>query len=195
MAAGSSTNRTAAIKLQIKQLKKQYYKSAGVVRWYKTEGKWALRRHEEKCWDAPAIDWVPVCTKARRLLRKHDERKPRLLARIQQLKVLLLPVGNVSHWLCIYSHEHGTGGWATNTGNGYYGGLQMDLDFQRAHGLDLLLRKGTANNWAPREQMVVAQRAHDGIRTSMSNGRVVYWRDSRRGYHPWPNTARMCGLI
>ena len=61
----------------------------------------------------------------------------------------------------------------------YYGGLQMDLGFQRTYGRELLQRKGTANHWTPLEQMWVAERAHR----------------SGRGYYPWPNTARYCGLI
>ena len=79
-------------------------------------------------------------------------------------------------WLCIHDFE---GGWTSNTGNGYYGGLQMDLSFQRAYGGGLLARKGTANHWTPLEQMWAAERAHR----------------AGRGFYPWPNTARYCGLI
>jgi Transglycosylase-like domain len=83
-------------------------------------------------------------------------------------------------WLCIQRHEsHPAQGWGTYTGNGYYGGLQMDLGFQRTYGYDLLRRKGTANKWTAVEQMWVAERAY---------------RDGR-GFYPWPNTARSCGLI
>lgn len=32
-------------------------------------------------------------------------------------------------WLCIYSGEHGSDRWATNTGNGYFGGMQMHADW------------------------------------------------------------------
>ena len=70
-------------------------------------------------------------------------------------------------------------GWATRTGNGYYGGLQMDISFQRTYGPELLRTKGTADRWTPYEQMWVAERAYR----------------SGRGYYPWPNTARSCGLI
>jgi hypothetical protein len=83
-------------------------------------------------------------------------------------------------WLCIHRYERNPSqGWRTNTGNGYYGGLQMDISFQRAYGARLLRRKGTADRWTPLEQMWVAERAHR----------------SGRGYYPWPNTARYCGLI
>jgi hypothetical protein len=82
--------------------------------------------------------------------------------------------------MCIHRFErHPEQGWSTRTGNGYYGGLQMDLAFQRLYGPELLRRKGTANRWTAYEQMWVAERAHR----------------SGRGFHPWPNTARYCGLI
>ena len=80
-----------------------------------------------------------------------------------------------SGWLCIHHFE---GAW-TDPNAPYYGGLQMDLSFQRTYGRELLRRKGTANHWTPLEQMWVAERAHR----------------SGRGYYPWPNTARSCGLI
>ena len=86
---------------------------------------------------------------------------------------------HLRHWLCIYRHERHPGqGWRTRTGNGYYGGLQMDLAFQRRYAPWLLRRKGTANRWSPVEQIWVAER-----------GRKV------QGWYAWPNTARMCGLI
>jgi hypothetical protein len=77
---------------------------------------------------------------------------------------------------CIHSHE---GAWNANSGNGYYGGLQMDYGFMRAYGSKYLARYGTANNWPTWAQIEV------GIRAYLSG----------RGWYPWPNTARMCGLI
>ena len=81
-----------------------------------------------------------------------------------------------SAWLCLQRHE---GSWRANTGNGYYGGLQMDLSFQRAYGRDFLRRWGTADRWPPAAQVVVADRAYR----------------AGRGFTPWPNTARACGLL
>lgn len=78
-------------------------------------------------------------------------------------------------WLCIHRYE---GSW-TDDGSPYYGGLQMDMEFMQTYGADLLRAKGTANNWTPDEQMWVAENAHR----------------SGRGFYPWPNTARTCGLI
>ncbi len=77
-------------------------------------------------------------------------------------------------WLCIHRYE---GAWS-DPNPPYYGGLQMDYGFQRAYGAELLRRKGTADRWTPLEQMWVAERA---LR--------------RRGFRPWPRTARLCGLL
>jgi hypothetical protein len=78
-------------------------------------------------------------------------------------------------WMCIHRYE---GGWTLIDGP-YYGGLQMNMEFQRMFGRELLARKGTANRWTPLEQIWVAERAYR----------------SGLGYQPWPNTARMCGLL
>jgi len=80
----------------------------------------------------------------------------------------------LSAWLCIHRHE---AGWR-DPGAPYYGGLQMDLTFQRHYGAHLLRRKGTANHWTVWEQIWVADRAYR----------------SGRGFAPWPNTARACGV-
>jgi hypothetical protein len=87
-------------------------------------------------------------------------------------------VSNGSTWDKLAKCE-ATGNWSINSGNGYYGGLQMDISFQRTYGGELLRRKGTANRWTAAEQMWVAERAYE----------------SGRGFYPWPNTARSCGLI
>ena len=77
---------------------------------------------------------------------------------------------------CIHQYE---GDWSANTGNGYYGGLQMDLTFQQRYGSDFLDRWGTADHWPAWAQLQAAVRAYD----------------DGRGFYPWPNTARDCGLI
>jgi hypothetical protein len=80
---------------------------------------------------------------------------------------------NLRTWLCIHHFE---GSWA-DSGGPYWGGLQMDLSFQRTYGGWLLRHKGTADHWSPLEQIWVAVRASHS-----------------RGFSPWPNTARDCGL-
>lgn len=82
---------------------------------------------------------------------------------------------HLQQFLCIHRYE---GSW-TDHSSPYYGGLQMDITFMRHYGRDLLRRKGTADRWTPLEQIWVAERAY-------RNG---------RGFYPWPNTARDCGLI
>lgn len=79
-----------------------------------------------------------------------------------------------TQWLCIHRYE---GSWQDG-GSPYYGGLQMDWDFMWRHGRWLLRHLGTADHWTPHQQMWVAERA---------------WRS--RGFWPWPNTARFCGLL
>jgi hypothetical protein len=78
-------------------------------------------------------------------------------------------------WLCIHHYE---GAWSDPNAP-YYGGLQMDMSFMQAYGGDLLRHKGTADHWTPLEQIWVAERAYE----------------SGRGFYPWPNTAKWCGLI
>jgi hypothetical protein len=77
-------------------------------------------------------------------------------------------------WRCIHRYE---GDWHDPNAP-YWGGLQMDLSFQRAYGAYLLRLKGTADRWTPLEQMWVAERAARS-----------------RGFTPWFNTARLCGLV
>lgn len=77
--------------------------------------------------------------------------------------------------VCIHTHE---GAWNAETGNGYHGGLQMDSSFERTYGPEFYARYGDAGHWPVTDQLHAAYRA---TRT--------------RGFTPWPNTARMCGLL
>jgi hypothetical protein len=95
--------------------------------------------------------------------------------RAQQVRRQALRPPRRRAWRCIQRRE---GPW-NDPRAPYYGGLQMDVAFQRRYGRFLLRRKGTADNWTPLEQMWVAERAFR----------------SGRGFYPWPNTARACGLI
>lgn len=77
-------------------------------------------------------------------------------------------------FLCIHRYE---GSW-TDPNPPYWGGLQMDWNFMSAYGGKYLRRLGTADRWPPATQIAVAK--------------VAYY--SGRGFGPWPNTRRMCGL-
>ena len=87
---------------------------------------------------------------------------------------------HLRQFLCIHHYE---GSW-TDTGAPYYGGLQMGIGFQQTYAPQLLYPKGrtgpmvTANHWTPLEQIWTAERA-----------------EKSRGFWPWPNTARYCGLL
>jgi Transglycosylase-like domain len=94
----------------------------------------------------------------------HAERRPQL------------PDGLAQAFLCIHHYE---GAWDANNGNGYYGGLQMDLGFQSLYGPEFLRRWGTADRWPVWAQLEAAARAYR----------------SGRGFTPWPNTARACGVL
>lgn len=95
--------------------------------------------------------------------------------RALQARVLAQHPPRLKDWLCIHHYE---GSW-TDPNAPYYGGLQMDMSFMQAYGARLLRTKGTADHWTPLEQIWVAERAYR----------------SGRGFYPWPNTARWCGLI
>jgi hypothetical protein len=77
---------------------------------------------------------------------------------------------------CIHRYE---GSWNANSGNGYYGGLQMDYGFMQRYGTGYLRRWGTADRWPAWAQIAASVRAYQ----------------SGRGFWPWPNTARACGLL
>ncbi len=79
-------------------------------------------------------------------------------------------IGHRALWLCIHSRE---GAWNAQTGNGYYGGLQM------TYGWDGLV--GNAALLSPAQQMRAAE---TGYRRS---GYSVSWLEGQ-----WPNTSPPC---
>jgi hypothetical protein len=107
------------------------------------------------------------------------ERNERHVRRTRQLARRALdasPIGGhriERAFLCIHEHE---ASWRDG-GLPYFGGLQMDLDFQRAYGRPYLQHFGPAHKWPRSVQLAVA------IRGWLS-----------RGFSPWPTTRRYCGL-
>lgn len=77
-------------------------------------------------------------------------------------------------FLCIHGGE---GSWSDPNAP-YWGGLQMDGDFMAAYGAPFYRALGTADHWPAFVQVAVAMAAYY----------------SGRGFEPWPNTARACGL-
>jgi hypothetical protein len=113
----------------------------------------------------------------RERLREQLAKQARVLGRyrVQARRPLRVRLERFEAWVCIHRHE---AAW-NDRGDPYWGGLQMDRGFMRAYGPDMIRRHhgGLANTWTPAEQIVVAERAY---RT--------------RGFAPWPQTARRCGV-
>ena len=117
----------------------------------------------------PAISRAPATrslTRLQQLVRRWRQRAHRAWWQAKHPPYL-------QAWMCIHHYE---GSWA-DSGSPYWGGLQMDLSFQQTYGGWLLRHKGTADHWSPLEQIWVAVRASHS-----------------RGFSPWPNTARDCGV-
>jgi hypothetical protein len=78
----------------------------------------------------------------------------------------------VTAFECVHGYE---GAWNANTGNGYAGGLQFGpAEWQRYGGT----YAPTADTATPAQQIAAAIGYH-----------------AAAGFYPWPNTARMCGLL
>lgn len=79
-------------------------------------------------------------------------------------------------FMCIHRYE---GAW-DDAWDPFWGGLQMDRDFMYSYGAWAIREYGGfANVWPPAVQISVAYTAYR----------------SGRGFNPWPNTARYCGLL
>lgn len=134
-------------------------------------------------------EWATLYTREHRaklrLVRRHERIQRNLRTQLGLARAAARrertrrtpPIG--SHWLeraflCIHSGE---GSW-TDPSPPYWGGLQMDLSFQRTYGLEFMEAWGTADRWPMSVQMAVAIRAYL----------------SGRRFAPWPNTSRACGL-
>lgn len=88
-----------------------------------------------------------------------------LRAAVRRTELALVPPlawrQQVAAWLPTYYCERGAAGWATNTGNGYYGGLQFDSGTWLAHG------GGSYAPYAhlatpPQQVLVAARLTYDG---------------------------------
>jgi hypothetical protein len=87
---------------------------------------------------------------------------------------------------CVHSKE---ADWR-DTGDPHWGGLQMDRGFMDTYATDYQRAfHGLANVWPIWAQVVAAYRAHRGV-----DWRGDTW-PGPRGFTPWPNTGRACGLL
>ena len=132
-----------------------------------------IRRYRAKAWR-----WQALMGRAptRRAIRPSTRSLLRYWTRAAaQAYVRAFHPPHKGAWLCIHRYE---GSWS-DSGDPYWGGLQMDRGFMSGYAPRYLLRRGYADHWSPLEQMWVAERAYR----------------SGRGFSAWPNTARMCGLV
>lgn len=141
---------------KIHYLKRQKWHDNSIIRWW---------HHHRQLMDSTAASDVRWAHKSLRIVQRN-------------LRALTRPVvraanGVISNLLCIHRHE---GAW-DDPNSPYWGGLQMDMNFQLAYGLEFYNRWGTADNWPVWAQLQAGAR---GV--------------AARGYSPWPNTARLCGL-
>ena len=138
-----------------------------------------IAAYQQATWHWQRVMGVQPTVTAGRVLaemRAVDLRDAALLweRRAKQARIQAQHPPHLRDWLCIHRFE---GSWR-DTGGPYWGGLQMDIPFQRHYGLWLFQHKGTADHWTPLEQIWTAVRAARS-----------------RGFWPWPNTARFCGLL
>lgn len=124
-----------------------------------------------------ASEWARIAIRASR----RSSARLRLLRRQRRaLRQLVHAAPHGNHWLdsaflCIHAFE---GRW-NDPGAPHWGGLQMDSAFQHSYGREFLRYFGTADRWPTSVQIAVAIRAYI----------------AGRGFLPWPNTARLCGLL
>lgn len=161
-------------------LAQRSFSSAVIAAIMKPATIWRIAPRHRTCWSH--VPWAHTCNRVRSRLLAH-----RWLYRVADRRYMSLFAvratftGTSPGWLlnafqCIHRYE---GAWNANTGNGYYGGLQMDIAFQSLYGGEFLQRWGTADRWPVWAQLEAAARAYN----------------SGRGFYPWPNTARACGLL
>jgi hypothetical protein len=139
-----------------------------------------VREHRAETWRWQRVTGKPL-TRVRQPER--SDRSPAYLLRLRdrwearavRARKRARRPPHLQEWRCIHRYE---GSW-DDPNAPYYGGLQMDLSFQRTYGRRLLRTKGTADHWTPLEQMWVGEKA---LRAG-------------RGFYPWPTAARRCGLI
>lgn len=113
------------------------------------------------------VHWIEHRWNARRVAAYKIAHRPR--PTLVRTPAATGGVANEAMWLCIHSRE---GAWNANTGNGYYGGLQMTSGWGGVARPDLL---------SPVAQMQLAERGY------AASGFSRAWL-----FGQWPNTAPPC---
>lgn len=104
------------------------------------------------------------------LLRDHKWLIKYSVNKINRLRYTLLPA-HYNGWMCIHRSE---GAWYSDTGNGFYNGLQMTYNW--GNGI-----VGNPNNYTPLQIMWAAERGY------RSSGYSHGWLSGQ-----WPNTYPPC---
>ena len=143
----------------------------GLAYYIAATNRWRVKMGAEEWADHNRFSSRPAltCPRIRYLARlwQHKAHAARLLSEHWLEKMY-------DKWRCIHENE---GAW-NDPNPPHYGGLQFDDSFQRTYGPEFYRRWGDASHWPVYAQLIAAERAY---RT--------------RGFYPWPNTARACGLI
>lgn len=137
--------------------KHRYYKATGVVHWIGAHARITQYHPNPKIkrkWQRAVHYWVGVKKDAWNKMHPAP---------------VIHYVGHTTMWLCIHAKE---GAWDANTGNGYYGGLQMTSGWGGVARPDLL---------SASEQMALADREY------ASHGYSLGWIRQQ-----WPRTSYGC---
>lgn len=135
---------------------------------------WAVPGQEPATYQGKRAEWwAEKTTHWKRAAVKRGHSLRRIRTGLRE-RVQLSGSGVAQGFKCIHRFE---GSWSDG-GAPFWGGLQMDLQFQRSYGGAFLASLGTADRWPPFVQLAVAMEAYY----------------SGRGFTPWPNTRRRCGL-
>ena len=139
----------------------------------KTALRWIARHplHTTRSFDADDRRVSRASIRGHRWLKRTMARKIVAYRRWARFRT---PPPHKTLWLCIH---RGEGSWS-DPNPPYFGGLQMDSAFMRAHAPAWLRRKGTADFWTPNQQMWVAE--------------IAVFRHGASITGSWPNTAPPC---
>lgn len=107
-----------------------------------------------------------------------------------------VPVETVSSgsvWDDLAGCESG-GNWSINTGNGYFGGLQENMQFWYSYATRTTVEVTNPDGSVTEEEVLVAERPDLASREEQIAA-ATRARDSGRGYGPWPQCAAKLGLL
>lgn len=138
------------------------HRDRGTIRFFRRH-RWLVYSNATRAIALKALRFAraEIAWTQRELARTHSALRPRFV------------VGHLSGWLCIHSRE---GAWNAQTGNGFYGGLQMTYGWAG--------RVANAALLAPAAQMTAAE-------SEASEHRWSY--EWMRGQ--WPNTYPRCARL